>query len=72
MFLCVTLVLLSLVIIIIFICTTIHLKQCVPPVAAQKNVYSIAALKQLSRIVVHRGKLHVLKMQMDYLQSPMN
>ena len=27
----------------------------------RNNVYNIAVLEQLSRIVLHRGKLHVLK-----------
>ena len=30
-------------------------------------VHFITVQKQLSRIVVHRGKLYVLKIQMDYL-----
>ena len=33
----------------------------------RNKVYNIAALEQLSRIVAHKGKLHVLKIQMDYL-----
>ena len=33
----------------------------------RNNVYNIAAMEQVSRIVVHRGKLRVLKIQMDYL-----
>ena len=34
----------------------------------RNNVYYIAALQQLSRVVVvHKGKLRVLKNQMDYL-----
>ena len=33
----------------------------------RNNVYNVTALEQLSRFLVHRGKLHVLKNQMDYL-----
>ena len=33
-------------------------------------MYNIAALEELSRIVVHRGRLHVLKVQMYSLLSP--
>ena len=31
----------------------------------RNTVYNIAVLEPLSRIVVHRGKLQVLKVQMD-------
>ena len=31
-----------------------------------------SSLEQLSRIEMHRGKLHVLKIQMDYLWSLVN
>ena len=70
MVICVSFVHHSLVMLLFLICTA---NKAVSFLWLHKNnVYSIAVLEQLSRIVGRRGKLHVLKIQMDYLLSLMN